>query len=219
MKKPLLVLVLLGLFFQISYSQGTLYDGWTSLSTTYLGANVYEYNYKWGASTILTQGEIDELFPQEYIGTATYRRTSTGIGTLDAFFHFGWENPVDVLFMSTSGYEFSTYVAGMTNRSSINQSDLFGWLNERYIWTQNRDFTFRTKGYTGKQNTSVPVDYYASYQLVSGQDRPFFSTTAGTSLRVERSFDPIPEPSTLLLLGSGLLGWVGFAQLRTRRKR
>ena len=59
MKKVLVVLFFWGILGQTSYSQATLFDGWMSFSCNYLSDNIYEYSYKWGASTTLSQEEID----------------------------------------------------------------------------------------------------------------------------------------------------------------
>jgi hypothetical protein len=40
-----------------------------------------------------------------------------------------------------------------------------------------------------------------------------------TTLNAENTITPIPEPGTLLLLGSGLVGLGGYAKLRRRRKK
>ncbi|MDP2860352.1 MAG: PEP-CTERM sorting domain-containing protein [bacterium] len=215
MKKVLFILFFLGILCRSSYSQTTLYDGWINFTSSYLEGDIYEYNYTWGANTTLSQVEIDNLFPCEagpYMNDGLYRRTITGIGTDDFGFGLGWTNTVEVLYISSidDGPEL------IENRTEIG-SVFHGW-GERAAWNQNRELTFRTRGNTGKQQIRVNIDYYAYYNLISGYDRPALCLTAGTPLQLTGNFTTIPEPGTLLLLGSGLLGLAGVARFRPKKK-
>lgn len=211
MKRALLILLALILFYRISYSQNTLYDGWMSLTSSYLGNNEYEYSYQWGASTALSQDEINNLFPYDY---GDYTRTSAGMGTQDGLFNLYWCNPVDILWMSTLGTNFATYPIG---RTGLEQDDVASYWYNRYMWNTQKTFSFRTKGYTGTQDIGLLIKYFGSYILKPGyNDRPVLAVTGTEYLRVTGTFEPIPEPATLILLGAGLLSFAGV--LRLRRK-
>jgi len=221
MKKVLVILCLLGFLFRSSHSQATLFDGWISFSCNYLSDNIYEYSYQWGASTTLSQEEIDNLFLYE---SGSYQRAQTGIGTYDFEFYINWINPVNILpeFMSSEHSCISNNSANPLGfESVIGLGDVIGPGMGHDSWKIKREFTFRTKGYTGKQNIGLNVDYFALYYLLpeySGKDRPYFCDLAGTPLQLTGNFTPIPEPGTLLLLGSGLLGLVGFTRFRSKKK-
>lgn len=209
MKKILLILVILALSYSISQAQTTLYDGWISFTSNFLGNNEYEYNYSWGASTTLSQVDIDNLFPYEL---GPYTRTFTGIGTADVGFEISWENPVDFLFMTYRGTHFGF--------DPNNKTHLYGgeFIDAWHVddWISHRFLSFRTKGYTGKQNIGLNIDYFARYVGPSEAGGPFITVKAGTPLRVTGNFEPIPEPATLILLGSGLLGFAGAYRLKRR---
>jgi hypothetical protein len=217
MKKVLVILFLLGFLFCCTRSQATLFDGWISFTDNYLGDNIYEYSYQWGASSALSQEEIDNLFPYETgpcMNDGLYIRAITGIGTDDAEFDLGWTNTVDVLYISLIDYGRPELRENRTEIGSV----FNGW-GERAALNQNRELTFRTKGNTGKQQILVDIDYYAYYKLISGKDRPALCLTAGTPLPLTGNFAPTPESGTLLLLGSGLMGLAGFTRLKSKRKK
>ncbi len=217
MKKLLFILFFLGILCRSSYSQTTLYDGWINFTSSYLEGDIYEYNYTWGASTTLSQEEIDNLFPYETgpcMNDGLYRRAITGIGTDDFGFDLWWTNTVDVLYISLIDDGRPELRENITEIGYV----FSGW-GERAALNQNRELTFRTRGNTGKQQIRVNIDYYAYYNLISGYDRPALCLTAGTPLQLTGNFTTIPEPGTLLLLGSGLLGLAGVARFKTRKKR
>jgi len=212
-KKVLLSSLFLVSLFGITYSQ-TLYNGWISFSSSYLGDNVYEHCYKWGASTTLSSEEISNLFPSY---EPFYEKALIGIGTRDFPFLITWSNPVDV-----------QYVLGWdliypNNRKQILATDFLHYGMEVPYWISgSRELLFRTKGYTGVQNIQLTMDYFARYYIrpeYQGTDIPIFCDLAGTPLRVTSSFGVVPEPSTLILLGSGFLGLAGFAKYKSRKKR
>jgi hypothetical protein len=221
MKGIILFLVLLALLCGSSYAQTTLYDGWISFTSNYLGSNEYEYTYIWGASTALNQDEIDGLFPYE---SGWYRRESAGIGTHDFGFSIDWENPVDIEFLYPS-VDHSCYYSDpfnhQTHKSVIGIGNVMGMWYDHYAWNEGTEFSFRTLGEIGTQSIGLDIDYYAKYSLLpeyAGQDRPGICTLAMTPLRVTGTFGPVPELPTLFLLGPGLFSWAMFNRLKLRKK-
>lgn len=218
MKRTVSVLAFLFVLGWFSYSNATLYDEWVAFSSVDLGGNIYQNTFTWGASSTLNQTEIDNLFPYEtgpYCGNGLYERTSSGIGTLGLGFNLWWDNPVDIISVSMGGNNF-TSDAG--NRTELYSGDfLRDWWSVRQ-WNRSRGFSFTTKGYTGSQNIVLSMDYFGDYRLVSGNDRPFLCDMYGTPRQVARTFAPIPEPATVLLLGSGLLSCLFLVRPRTRKR-
>lgn len=207
MKKLISLIVFISIFCYFSCSEATLHDAWISFTSTYLGGNVYEHSYTWGASSTLSQEEIDDLFPYD---NWIYTRAYTGIGTQDNFFYINWTNPVDIISMSTMGTVFPGSTTGMTG---LSDDDIFGDWWDWTDWKRNREFSFRTKGYTGMQDIALNIDYFGWYVLKPGENyRPFLSETAGTPLRVTGTYGAVPEPTGLLLFGAGFLSMLGLAR-------
>jgi hypothetical protein len=218
MKRTASVLAFLFVLGWFSYSYATLYDAWVSCTSVYLGGNVYQNTFTWGASSTLSQEGIDNLFPYEtgpYSGNGSYERTSSGIGTPGLGFDIWWDNPVDIVSVSTGGTNFAS---DTRNQTGLYLGDfLRDWWSVRQ-WNRSRGFSFTTKGYTGNQNIVLSMDYFGDYRLVSGYDRPFLCNMYGAPLQVARTFAPIPEPATVLLLGSGLLIWLFSVRPRMRKR-
>ncbi|MDH4222739.1 MAG: PEP-CTERM sorting domain-containing protein [candidate division Zixibacteria bacterium] len=213
MKRSISMLAFIGMLCCFSVSEATLSDAWISFNSSYLGGNVYEHSYTWGASSTLSQEEIDNLFPYE---NWIYTRVYTGIGTQDNFFHINWTTPVDIIFMSTIGTVYPAYANGVTG---LSDDDIFGDWWDWTDWKRNRKFSFRTKGYTGMQDIALNIDYFGWYTLNPGENfRPFYSETAGTPLRVTGSFGVVPEPASLFLFGSGFLSLLGLTSLYAKKK-
>ncbi len=213
MKSLKVIVAFITIFCCFSCSEATLYDAWISFTSSYLGGNVYEHSYTWGANSTLSQEETDNLFPYD---NWIYTRQYTGIGTQDSYFYINWTNPVDIIFMSTVGTNFPASTTGMTG---LSDDDIFGDWWDWTDWKRNREFTFRTRGYTGMQDIALNIDYFGWYALNPGENfRPFLSQTAGTPLRVSGSFGAVPEPAGVLLFGPGLLSLLGLAGLCARKR-
>ena len=68
----------------------------------------------------------------------------------------------------------------------------------------------------GISNVALPGDYSGSFAIQGGVDDSTFDTLAIEDFRV--TVAPVPEPASVILLGSGLLGIVGTYRSRFKRK-
>lgn len=212
MRRVVITLVFLLFLCSISSAQTTLYDGWISFSSKYLGTDIWEYNYQWGASTTLSQEEIDNLFPIQY---GDYQRMFAGIGQNNESFRLIWENPVELLEASSSS-DFPE----IWNASSIDYKHLgypWAWWLEAELFKTSDVFSFRTRGCTGRQTVLADIDYYGWYEGGGEHGHAFEVLLSGTPLRVSGSFNPVPEPATLVSLGLGLVCFGGLTIFKRRK--
>lgn len=221
MKKVLFILAFFGLFSSMSYAQNPLYDGWISFTSSSLGNNEYEYDVQWGASTALSQDEMNNLFPSSIQSYHPMDRGDVGIGAvsqLSSDFALSWTCPVDIYWTSEMGSP-SDYP--LFNKTSLDLSDFLHTWTGWEFWGGSTEFKFRSVGYTGVQCAAVTLDYYAYYWSTVRDPDPRKTVLvmyAGDRLKVTGSSEPIPEPATLILLSSGLLGIAGANRLRRRIK-
>jgi len=157
-------------------------------------------------------------------------RTGTTADTLEVFLG-GVTNYGSVSFDVSSVFEFTdngiwefwavTYDGSLssenvklywgTNSSSVVQVDDNKTLNcGTLVDTTSNPFGL---------NMNIGVDYVAGYSLTGFTDgaRIFDSVLTAADLETLRSADAVPEPGTLLLVGTGVLGAIGF--IRRRRMR
>jgi hypothetical protein len=60
-------------------------------------------------------------------------------------------------------------------------------------------------------------DIFSSWSAIRGTDRPIFQFTMECGNDQLRFQDPVPEPTTVLLLGAGLIGLIGFGRKHLKK--
>ncbi len=123
------------------------------------------------------------------------------------------ENHADNIYQSANAYK----------------ADGDGYYDINFTWLRTAPFS---KGESARYEISGPGDLEAAdfYYLSkpAGGKGPYYSAAHVQSIDIVGNDNDgsgwiapnsTPEPGTLLLLGSGLMGFVGYGKLRLRRKR
>ena len=104
-------------------------------------------------------------------------------------------------------YEASveSYLAGTTHSHLINDE----WMWKSTVGPNQVNGIFQVDPFRFELNDHVSVDYYGYSEAVG------YNTFFGSVTEVVKSVFPIPEPSTMLLFGTGLACLVRFRRNRT----
>jgi hypothetical protein len=171
-------------------------DTFTSSSITFLGSTFIAggSGANTGSFSVLTNGNPVTMFPG-FAGALPYTQ---GENTVPAAI-----SPVEVMTTTEDGETFSYF---MTTYNASYISGVPGCTGTTTCLDVTGTGFFTGTGTTDYDDT--PGEFTFTTQLAAGQSSTSFSASALAT--------PVPEPASLALVGSGLLGIAGLASRRRR---
>lgn len=209
---------------------GTAYSDNSSLGTG-VNRHVWDNGSTWGAALIgLTAGNTNTLGYYSGVGSGSGQTalfSDSGFGFAAAGTQadpytarkfdaptpqFGW-------YLNTAGRDSTTYFS----EPGLNLSDLNGseqGYDHMMTFDLNQDLALWVD-FDGPGGNPAQQVIFKNASLITWEDLPFSNGASDKDyddmIYVVGRVAPIPEPATMLLLGSGLIGLAGFARRRFKK--
>jgi hypothetical protein len=160
--------------------------------------------------------DASDLF-QPFGGTLSGQYEVTGLGWEAAYYNdFGTDNVGDLFTGNVSSTFGSLYTIDFTNDNA--------YFNDKNHGLKVYFDSSSAQVELWELETSVTVDYISGlsgYQLPAGTIIAGFNDTGNDSdhddLFVSLNPNPVPEPTTMLLFGAGLVGLAGFGRKKFKK--